>query len=320
MKKFDARDLELNVNHSTLKSLYKIESYKHAGAMLFNWIVIIATIYFAYTYFDASNPLSYVLYVLAAIIVGARQHALAILMHDATHYRFMKNKKWNDILTNVFSMYLMFTSIEKYRQNHLRHHRHLNTDDDPDWFAKIGKKEFTFPKTKREFITTLLSYFTMYQGVSDALWILRRFNVPKNNDKKIFVQEENKSVKIIFYILLATALTVLGGWGLFFFYWVIPYFSTFFMFQYIRSVAEHYGELEYEDLLNSTRTVVKVNWIERFFFAPHNVGYHLEHHLYPGVPFYHLPALHNELMTSPDYAKKAHLTQGYIGGLFNELG
>jgi fatty acid desaturase len=36
--------------------------------------------------------------------------------------------------------------------------------------------------------------------------------------------------------------------------------------------------------------------LQRFFLFPHHVGYHIEHHLYPAVPHYHLPALHAALM------------------------
>ena len=103
------------------------------------------------------------------------------------------------------------------------------------------------------------------------------------------------------------------------FFWIVPYLSTFFMFQYIRSVAEHYGELSYDHLLSSTRSV-KPNLIERFFIAPHQVGFHLEHHLYPGVPFYNLPKLHELLMQEEEYQEKAHITKGYLSGLMNELG
>ena len=75
----------------------------------------------------------------------------------------------NDMVTNIFSMYPLFSSIEQYRDNHLKHHRHLNTDDDPDWFIKLGKKEFTFPKTKKEFLLTVFSYFTLIAGAKDAI-------------------------------------------------------------------------------------------------------------------------------------------------------
>ena len=219
-------------------------------------------------------------------------------------------------MTNIVTMYPLFTSIETYRRNHLRHHRHLNTDHDPDWVSKLGKRDFTFPKTKREFLSTILSYLLLYKGISDAIWFFRRFQAPSNSKKN---KEENNVAKLIFYVVLATILTIFGFWQYFLIFWVVPYLSTFFMFQYIRSVAEHFGELAYEHLLNSTRSV-KATLIEQFLMAPHNVGYHLEHHLYPGVPFYNLPKLHQLLMADEEYKSKAHITQGYIAGLLNELG
>lgn len=91
------------------------------------------------------------------------------------------------------------------------------------------------------------------------------------------------------------------------------------MFQYIRSVAEHFGELAYEDELSSSRTV-QPNWLEKILIAPHQEGYHLEHHLYPGVPFYNLPKLHLLLMQTKVYQDKAHITKGYLSGLLKELG
>ena len=306
----NAPKTEFSIQSKKLKSLYKTESYRHALSMILDWVIIFTTIYFTILYF---NPFSYIL---AVIIIGARMHALAILMHDATHYRFLKNRKRNDLITNVFTMYPLFTSIEKYRQNHLAHHSHLNTEHDPDWVAKLTKRAFTFPKTKSEFLLTVLSYFTLYQGVCDAIWFLKRFGSSKKKSNK---KSEDGKQRLLFYAVLFTGLTIAGLWKYYLLFWVIPYLSTFFMFQYIRSVAEHYGELAYDHLLTSTRSV-KANLIEQFFIAPHNVGYHLEHHLYPGVPYYNLPKLHKTLMEDEGYSQKAHITQGYLSGLLNELG
>ena len=91
------------------------------------------------------------------------------------------------------------------------------------------------------------------------------------------------------------------------------------MFQYIRSVAEHFGELAYEDSLSSSRTILPTR-LERFLIALHNVSYHLEHHLFPGVPFYNLPKLHKKLMKGEAYQINAHITKGYFNGLLQELG
>jgi fatty acid desaturase len=51
--------------------------------------------------------------------------------------------------------------------------------------------------------------------------------------------------------------------------------------------------LEHEfDPILGTRTIT-TNAVTRFFMC--NENYHLEHHLYPGVPWYNLPKLHQEL-------------------------
>lgn len=310
MAHFDARDLTFQVDRTQLKKLYKIQPYKHVMALVYNWLIIGITIFLSIRFF---NPFTYVL---AVLIIGARMHALAILMHDATHYRFLKNKKWNDLITNFVSMYPLFSSIEAYRQNHLRHHQHLNTTDDPDWFAKLGKKAFEFPKSRTEFFLMVISYFSLFQGIKDAFWLFKRFQAPM---KKKNISFKARLPRLVFYALLILGLSLLGLWKYFALYWLIPYFSTLFMFQYIRSVAEHFGELSYDHLLTSTRTT-KVNALESFLLAPHYVGYHLEHHLYPGVPFYNLPKLHQLLMEASEYQTKAHITQGYVVGLMNELG
>ena len=310
MSQHDASDLNLAVDPSSLKPLFKMETHRHWKALIFDWIIIFATIILCSWYF---NPWTYIL---AVIIVGARMHALAILMHDATHYRFLKNRKWNDLLTNLLTMYPIFTAIEVYRQNHLQHHIHLNTEQDPDWVSKLGVREFTFPKTKIEFLKTVFAYFTLYRGMKDVVWFLKRFGSLKTKSGE---EPGNSKVRLLFYVVLFTILTIAGLWKYYLLFWVVPYLSTFFMFQYIRSVAEHFGELAYDHLLTSTRSV-KANLVERFFIAPHNVGYHLEHHLYPGVPFYNLDKLHDLLMEDAFYNGKAHITHGYMSGLLNELG
>ena len=172
MAQHNANDLDLNIDSNSLKPLFQTNTYRHLWAMIFDWAIIFATIYCCIQYF---NPLTYIL---AVTIIGARMHGLAILMHDATHYRFLKNRKWNDLITNVFTMYPLFTSIETYRENHMRHHRHLNTEHDPDWVAKLGKREFSFPKTKREFFANRIFLFCFYTKVSwmrlvfKTLWII----------------------------------------------------------------------------------------------------------------------------------------------------
>ena len=166
MKQNNANDLNLKIASTELKPLFKKEVYRHVLAMIYDWTLIILSIYLCLSFF---NPISYFI---AVLIIGSRMHALAILMHDATHYRFLNNRQWSDFVTNVFTMYPLFTNIDNYRNNHLRHHRHLNTEDDPDWVAKLGVKAFTFPKTKREFLLTIFSCELPFLGCPTWFWKL----------------------------------------------------------------------------------------------------------------------------------------------------
>lgn len=311
MDNFGTRDGHQPLSPHVLNSLLKTNPLIHAAEMVLNWLIILATICACIIFL---NPLTYFV---AILIIGARMHALAILMHDATHFRFLKNRKWNDLITNITTMYPLFLTIENYRGNHLRHHQHVNTEHDPDWVAKLHKKEFLFPQSKWAFIKTVLSYFLLWQGIKDAYWFVKRFNIV-GGDKKKSKRKGSPIPQLLFYGTLITSLSIFGGWWYFLIFWVVPYFSTFLMFQYIRSIAEHFGDLKREHNLNGARTV-KTNALERFFIAPHNIGYHIEHHLYPGVPFYHLPKLHELLMQTDEFKQEAHITEGYLSGLIKEL-
>lgn len=301
--------LTITPNDQAFKALFKTQPLRHAWALLFNWLIIIGTILFSINW---PNPL---LYLASVLVIGARIHALAVLTHDATHYRFLKSKKWNDLITNYVTMYWIFSSIENYRANHLKHHAHLNTEGDPDWVVKLGKKDFTFPKSKREFLTTLASYLLLYKGLMDAIWFLQRFKKLGNEKTVSFF---TKLPKLVFYLILFTYLTVFGAWWYFLIYWIVPYLSTFFMIQYIRSVAEHFGDLAYDHDHTSSRCIIPTP-LERFLIAPHHVGYHLDHHLFPAVPFYNLPKLHAFLMEQEAFSSNAHITYGYATGLLDEI-
>jgi fatty acid desaturase len=89
----------------------------------------------------------------------------------------------------------------------------------------------------------------------------------------------------------------------------------------VRGVAEHFGGIEdhHEDLLQMTRHI-EANWIERLLIAPNYIHVHIGHHLYPSVPFYRLRELQRLLMANPEYARRAHVTRGYIAFLGELLG
>ena len=75
-------------------------------------------------------------------------------------------------------------------------------------------------------------------------------------------------------------------------------------------MAEHYC-VEDETNYDKSRTTYATVFDKLILGKMWNVGYHLDHHLYPGVPSYNLKKLHRELLKDNNYRSQSHLTHGY---------
>ena len=75
------------------------------------------------------NPLTYIL---AVMLIGARQLGLAILMHDAAHGALHSNTKINDWVGEWLCAAPVGARLESYRAYHLKHHRFTEQPEDPD--------------------------------------------------------------------------------------------------------------------------------------------------------------------------------------------
>src|SRR5688572_32974567 len=63
-----------------------------------------------------------------------------------------------------------------------------------------------------------------------------------------------------------------------------------------------------------TRTTIPTR-LESLFILPRNIGYHIEHHWYPSVPFYRLPELHERLLRVPGYRLDANIQRSVLHAL-----
>jgi fatty acid desaturase len=115
----------------------------------------------------------------------------------------------------------------------------------------------------------------------------------------------------LFYSAVVVLLTIADAWLPFLILWVLPLMTLSAMFVHWRTVAEHLGLAGTGDV-SATRHV-NANFFERLTFAPLAVNYHLDHHLFPGVPFYNLPQLHQRLLQEPIYCRNAIIKDGYFG-------
>ena len=302
-----AGEVPLKLTKQEIGELSKINaslSWLHIAA---EWGMILSTIYVCQMLW---SPL---LYLLAVAFLGARQHALLILMHDGVHYRLFRNRRLNDWVTEVLLAWPNLISARAYRKNHFAHHLYLNTDRDPDWVRRQGDPDWSFPKGWSDLSRLLLRDLS---GLG-AIAFLRIARSVLSKDTGI-----GKGVTYLrygFYLAIALILVWASAVELFILYWFVPMFTWLIFIFRVRSIAEHSAIQGRYSAYASTRTTC-ASLIERIFVAPKNVNYHIEHHLYPSVPFHRLPQLHALLLSKPGFRDAAHLTRTYWGVLKEAAG
>jgi len=243
------------------------------------------------------------LYILTVIWIGARQHALMILMHDAAHYRAANNRKLNDVLGLIAGTPL-FISLQAYRHEHFAHHRHVNTDDDPQWVDRDGP-EWVFPKSRKGLAALLIGDLFGLGSYATVRYVLVLQKRLLEHGASLWLI----ALQPLLTIAIITAVAVTGTWVPFALYWVVPIATWLTLILRIRSIAEHYA-LPHDRVLNFTRSVLPT-FLEKLFIAPKSIALHLEHHQYPSVPFFQLASLHNALMDQADFREQSHITSGY---------
>ncbi len=290
-----------------LSELSRLKPLRTAFAIMLDWAIIFISIYLS----ELTG--SWIVWLIAIAVIAGRMHALGAMMHDFAHYRFIRNKKASDWIGDLFLAWPIGTTVAGYRGNHLAHHRYVNTDRDPDWAIKLGTKIYTFPQEMRIAVANFLGYFVGVSSVRDMRMVVNRAQIGSSPLKsRLFI-------RMGYYVVIVALVIYSGFFSQYIFYWIIPFFTLFFLFLYIRSVAEHFGEtMDYSSELSGTRTVIPHFW-ESWFFCPHHINYHAEHHLYPSVPYYNLPALSRALIGNNQFSEEAHLTRGYVTGLLREV-
>lgn len=241
------------------------------------------------------------------IWIGARQHALTIIAHDASHYRFLRQRGANDWIANLLLAWPVFISVAGFRHFHGPHHKHFNEVGDGNrvlWRTHDAdgrlRAEWVYPKTRLGLALVLLRHGMLATGLR---WIVRGM-------LSVLVTPEPawaRLGRVGFYVAVATLLTATGHWREFMLLWLLPWCTWHVVIQYMRLIAEHSVVRSHDREFRGTRTTLATP-LERLLMLPRNVGYHLEHHWYPSVPFYRLPDLHTALMATPRFAAAADIS------------
>lgn len=288
-----------------LKSLGKPAPYRlllQTGIEWF-WIVVLIV---AASWFS-NTAVSF----LCILLIATRQHALLALMHEYSHYQLSRRHAWlNDLIGDVFTALPFFITIPGFRRNHLPHHRHATTDQDPNWVATLKKARYRFPKTRTQIAIEIAKHCIGWYTLADLKGYTIDAGMAVNLPR---ITRVNRAVCAIF---LVTAVSWFDLWWTVLLYWIVP-LSTFLMaILYVRDMGEHFGMVS--PGIAGSRTVL-AGWFERILICQNGVNFHTEHHLFPSVPFFRLRRLHDALMQDKRYRRRAVVTRGYLTGLISEV-
>lgn len=279
----------------------KLTPWKSYLALVWQWSLIALSVALALV------SGHWLVWLATVFFIATRQHALGVLGHDASHYRLSNSRKLNEFLGDFFCWLPLFLCHRGYAYEHILHHRFVNTERDPYLKDFVTYDIWEWPKSPGQALMTVLRIC----GGAEAKSFLEPGLRMSVLGKTPTLNRADKLRAGMFYGSLALAVTLCNGWLPFLVLWVLPLVSLGAVLVHWRTVSEHLGLPGVVDVAGTRH--VNANFLERLTFAPLGVNYHLDHHLFPGVPFYNLPRLHRRLLAEPIYRRNAIIKDGYFG-------
>jgi fatty acid desaturase len=245
---------------------------------------------------------------LSIVLVGIGQHGLFILAHEAAHYRLFANRTANDLIGRALGM-AGGVSMCTYRVTHRLHHNNLYTEEDPDTAIHGG-----YPRGRAYLLNKLVRDLA---GLNAWKTFAYFFGSPAiNADTKREIRplddtspqlraaaRQDRWLVVAFHVAAPLLALAMGGWkGLLMYVvlWIVPLVTVLQPILRVRAILEHGAATDLGSPLTAARTNrtwgTPLNVAARLVLFPHHVNYHVEHHLYPAVPHYHLPAVHRLLL------------------------
>jgi fatty acid desaturase len=241
-------------------------------------------------------------FVVAIVVVGAQQHAMFVLAHDAAHYRLFANRTLNDAVGRVLGS-LTGISMCSYRLVHRLHHNDLYGRNDPDIALHGG-----YPRGRAYLLGKLAGdlaglnawktfhYFFGNPALNADTGAALH---PLDDTAPALREAARRDRRGVVAIQIAVPLVclALGGvqaLGAYALLWLLPLVSVVQAILRVRAILEHGAVRDTSSAFTAARTNLP-GPLTRWLLFPHHVNYHIEHHLFPAVPHYHLPRLHRAL-------------------------
>jgi fatty acid desaturase len=271
-----------------LRTLRETSTVRGAALVLHAWAVIAGGMLLY-----AAWP-SVLTLLIAVSVIGSRQLGLAVLMHEAAHWRLSPRHRVNDRLGAWLCAAPVFADLPRYRRRHHEHHRRTQQADDPDLALAAPVRGPLWLAVLRDLggLTACqrLVAWRPWRGEGGPSW--RQLGRP-----------------LVANAALAGVLAATGHGHLYLLLWLLPRVTWYPLVARIRDAVEHARVGDPDDVLRNARTTA-AGPLARAFLAPYWVNHHLEHHLLVFVPCWRLRAAH-ALLLAKGHGAAMELAPGY---------
>lgn len=239
---------------------------------------------------------------LGIVLLGGRQLGFFVLTHEAGHRTLFKTQMLNEFTSRWLTSPVDYFDGGAYMREHLVHHQAAGTDRDPD-LANYAD----YPISKERLRRKLKRDLTGQTGTRN-LW--RTYKAIWHINEQT-AEQRGALVRglVVNVAMLAVMVYFDAGW--LYLIWLAALVFTYPAIVRIRQIAEHAAvpDLSSDDPRLNTRTTL-ANPLMRLLICPHQVNYHVEHHLLASIPIYRLPEAHRYLVRK-GYFEGVEVPRGY---------
>jgi MocE subfamily Rieske [2Fe-2S] domain protein len=221
-------------------------------------------------------------YLIYAVLYGTASDSR---WHEAGHGTAFKTDWMNRVVYEIGSFMVLRESV-LWRWSHIRHHSDtIVVGRDPE--IQVPRP----PDIPGLFVSLFAiniyrTYFpSLFRHAAGRLTAAEKTFVPASDRRRVY---RHARIIVGIYAAVVAAAIILHSWLPILLIILPHFFGTWLMI--VHNTPQHAGLAEnvLDHRLNC-RTVY-MNPISRFIYW--NMNYHLEHHMYPLVPYHHLPRLH----------------------------
>jgi fatty acid desaturase len=283
-------ELGVAVTRAQMRDLHRKEPLRHFAVALRQFGILgLAT--WGLIHFE--NPF---IWVPLAFVQGFTIFNFTVLLHEVVHHTiFERRHPRAERLLGFLYAVPSGISASQFTRWHLDHHAELGSDEDDPKRAHLS------PKVNKRWYKLLYCTPALFPIYFRAA---RREASTYPPELQLTIERERR------LSLAAHLIAIAVVWYAFGFYAalrtnIIPVFFIFPIAFTLNRLGQHY-DIDPSDPAK-WGTLMKGHWFWDFAYL--NSNYHLEHHYFPGVPFYRLPEVQRALV--PFYERKGMHWQSY---------